>query len=81
MRGDVSCSSSSLPFGGEGETPNETKRADSLLTAGLNNREARANPATATPAPAPGSPKRASLDVPFTPGSPHYKLYPDYKAG
>jgi hypothetical protein len=19
--------------------------------------------------------------VPFTPGSPHYKLYPDYKAG
>jgi hypothetical protein len=80
MRGDNSCSSS-LPFGGEGEEPNETKRADSLLTAGLNNREARANPATATPAPAPGSPKRASLDVPFTPGSPHYKLYPDYKAG
>ena len=84
MRGDVS-SSSSAPFGGEEEEPNEndTRRAgaDSLLTAGLKKSEARANPVTATPAPAPGSPKRASLDAPFTPGSPHYKLYPDYKAG
>ena len=70
MRGDASA---------RREARGSEKRSDSLLTAGLS--EARATPAAATPAPAPGSPKRASLDVPFTPGSPHYKLYPEYQSG
>ena len=30
---------------------------------------------------APESPKRESIDLNFTPGSPHYKLYPDYPGG
>jgi hypothetical protein len=70
MRGDASA---------RREARGSEKSADSLLTAGLS--EARATPAAATPAPATGSPKRASLDVPFTPGSPHYKLYPEYQSG
>ena len=70
MRGDASA---------RREERGSEKTADSLLTAGLS--EARATPAAATPAPATGSPKRASLDVPFTPGSPHYKLYPEYQSG
>jgi len=70
MRGDASA---------RREARGSEKRSDSLLTAGLS--EARATPAAATPAPATGSPKRASLDVPFTPGSPHYKLYPEYQSG
>jgi hypothetical protein len=70
MRGDASA---------RREERGSEKTADSLLTAGLS--ETRATPAAATPAPAPGSPKRASLDVPFTPGSPHYKLYPEYQSG
>jgi len=70
MRGDASA---------RREARGSEKRSDSLLTAGFS--EARATPAAATPAPATGSPKRASLDVPFTPGSPHYKLYPEYQSG
>ena len=73
-----------------GDAPAETVKAEkirgasekpggSLLTAGLS--DARASLAVATPAPAPASPKRASLDAPFTPGSPHYELYPEYRSG
>ena len=73
-RGDASATTAKAA-----EKSGSERRGRSLLAAGLS--EARASPAAATPAPAAGSPKRASLDVPFTPGSPHYKLYPEYRSG